>query len=263
MNIKKILIGAATGVLMLGTMVTPAFAAIPNWDLTGNWTFNDIWLGTPYVHTMNITSFDPVTGVFSGKGYHNDNPSLTWNVNGVENGNYITLFHLLVTAVTPGVTIEGTGIIDATGTGISGTGYQSNLPGSDPNIQWTAVGIARAIVDICPAGTNRTLLETKTVLSDSSVVTPSENVLLSGQKYLLVPSGTWQNRTNPNQKADAEYATMDNWATWMDGYDFPDYHLGLSEFDLQVDGNFVNWGVITLSINILIYIQELDRKLTS
>ena len=103
---KKILMmlgGLALSLTFVGTV----YAATPKWDLTGTWTFNDIWSETPYVHTMNVTSFNPVTGAFSGTGYYNANPALTWNVNGVEDGSSITLFHLLVTAVAPDVTIDG------------------------------------------------------------------------------------------------------------------------------------------------------------
>ncbi len=138
---KKIII-ILGGLALAFAFATSVSAATPNWDITGTWTFNDIWLGTPYVHTMTIDSFNPVTGEFSGTGYYNSNTALTWNVNGIESGNDITLFHLLVMAVAPGVTIDGTGTINSSGTFMSGTGYQSNLPGGDPNIEWTAVGTA-------------------------------------------------------------------------------------------------------------------------
>lgn len=143
---KKIL-AMLGGIALSLTFAGTVFAAAPTWDLRGTWTFNDIWSGTTYAHTMEITSFDPVTGVFSGTGFYNDNQALTWNVNGIENGSNITLFHLLVTAVAPGVTIDGTGVINPTGTGISGTGYQSNLPGTvgETNINWTATGIAFSV----------------------------------------------------------------------------------------------------------------------
>jgi hypothetical protein len=141
---KNILAKAAVAALALSPLAiaTPALAATPNWDLTGTWTFNDIWLGTPYVHTMVINSFDPITGAFSGTGFYNADPSLTWTVTGTEDGNDITAFNLSVVTGAPGVTLSGTGAINSDGTLMSGTGYQSNLPGSAPNISWTSEGAA-------------------------------------------------------------------------------------------------------------------------
>jgi hypothetical protein len=96
----------------------------------------------------------------------------------------------------------------------------------------------------CPEGTKKSIspIETLSVPSNLSVATPSLATLLTGKYYLLVASGTWANRNDANQQADAEYATMDSWASWMDGYDLGDYKLGLGEFDLQINGLFVDWG---------------------
>ena len=136
---KKILILSA---IVLSFAFAGSVSAAPNWDIRGTWTFNDIWLGVPYVHTMVIDSFNPITGDFSGTGYYNTNPALTWTVTGTENGDDITVFHLLVLTVAPGVTIDGAGTINSS-TFMSGTGYQTNLPGTDPNIEWTATGTAK------------------------------------------------------------------------------------------------------------------------
>lgn len=95
-------------------------------------------------------------------------------------------------------------------------------------------------VATCPAETTPTLVETKTVDSASSVPTTSSGVLTGGQKYLLVSTGTWQN--NNLNVADTEYASVDNWNTFMDGYNIGSYLLGAGEFDLQVNGAFVDWG---------------------
>ncbi len=105
-----------------------------------------------------------------------------------------------------------------------------------------AVALPANAADTCPVGTTQSSspLETVIINSDSSVPTPSSNVLSSGQAYLLVSSGTWLNI--PHNLADAEYTSINNWTTWMDGYDIDPYFLGEGEFDLQIDNAFVNWG---------------------
>ena len=60
--------------------------------------------------------------------------------------------------------------------------------------------------------------------------------LSAGTSYIATVTGTWTN-SNLNV-ADAEYASTDNWATNMQGYP----GLGDDEFDVQVGGQFVNWG---------------------
>ena len=92
----------------------------------------------------------------------------------------------------------------------------------------------------CPAGTVKQFKETLSVDSVSATGATSSSALDSGKAYLLEASGTWANG-NLN-KADAEYASTDSWATHMDGYNINPYLLGEGEFDLQVDGSFVNWG---------------------
>ena len=92
----------------------------------------------------------------------------------------------------------------------------------------------------CPEGTNPKLVETDTVNSNSSTPTVSTNNLAGGQVYLLVASGTWQN--SGINLADAAYASVDSWTTYMQGYNITPYFLGSNEFQLQVGGSFVNWG---------------------
>src|SRR5689334_22732361 len=104
MNIKKVIIGAGAGILLLGTLATSAFAAAPNWNIIGTWTFNDIYLGVPYVHTMVISSFNPVTGAFSGTGFYTADPTLTWTITGIEDGSAIS-YTLLTGGSNPGVTL--------------------------------------------------------------------------------------------------------------------------------------------------------------
>ncbi len=47
--------------------------------------------------------------------------------------------------------------------------------------------------------------------------------------------------------ADSEYTTKNGWVTHMDGYDITPWFLGANEFDLQVDGAFINWGAYNAS----------------
>jgi hypothetical protein len=140
MKNKTILLGIGMITITLLLSVNSAFAAAPNWDITGTWTFNDIWMGTPYVHSMTINAFNPTTGVFSGTGYYTGDPTLTWSITGTVDGDSIN-YVLTVLTVAPGVTLTGTGTVTSS-TSMGGTGYQSNLPGSSPNVEWTATGTA-------------------------------------------------------------------------------------------------------------------------
>lgn len=136
---------------MFGTLATGAFATAPIWDITGTWTFNDIYLGTPYVHTMTINTLDPVTGAFSGTGFYNASPALTWTITGTEDGNTIS-FDLLTGGSVPGVHLLGSGNVDSA-TMMSGTGTQSNL--NPNNVTWTAVGQATPLIsgkNLCKNG---------------------------------------------------------------------------------------------------------------
>lgn len=94
---------------------------------------------------------------------------------------------------------------------------------------------------VCPVGTTQSAspVDTVTVDSSSSAPTSSTASLLDGVTYLLVSSGTWQNSLNV---ADTEYASVDNWSTHMDGYDISPWFLGEGEFDLQLNGDFIDWG---------------------
>lgn len=83
-------------------------------------------------------------------------------------------------------------------------------------------------------------IETVTVDSSSYNPISSSNVLLAGKKYKLVASGTWTNTTY--NVADAEYASIDGWKSYFDGYNISPWSLGEGEFDLLVDGQFVYWG---------------------
>ena len=92
----------------------------------------------------------------------------------------------------------------------------------------------------CPAGTSPSLVETDSVNSALYAATMSSSSLDGGKTYLLVSGGTWQN--GGLNAADTAYASVDNWTTYMKGYNIPPYYLGSGEFQLQVDGSFVDWG---------------------
>jgi hypothetical protein len=66
----------------------------------------------------------------------------------------------------------------------------------------------------------------------------SSTVLAEGATYCLEVSGTWQDTSQGNHYIDAEYTTFDSWATYMDGT----ANWGPNQKDLQVDGEFVDWG---------------------
>jgi len=119
-------------ILMLSSIVAPVFANTncinqqPKVDLTGVWVFTETLEGTPYVNTMIISSFDPCTGVFSGTGYANFDPTLTWNITGTETGSNIAINVLVTGTPLTGVTFVGTGSLSSSTT-MGGTGTQSNV----------------------------------------------------------------------------------------------------------------------------------------
>ena len=122
--------------------------------------------------------------------------------------------------------------------------FASTIPGAfGPALDNVLIAETLPVITAtCPQGTNQSPspIGTVTVDSASSTAVASSNNLLSGGTYLLVSSGTWEN-TGKNS-ADSEYASTDSWSTYMDGYNIDPYFLGEGEFDLQVDGAFVNWG---------------------
>jgi len=85
----------------------------------------------------------------------------------------------------------------------------------------------------------RYFIETVTVPANKITETPSSNPLVGGITYILEAHGTWINSQNVT---DTEYASKDGWTTWMDGYDIAPWFLGVNEFDLMVDGAFIDWG---------------------
>lgn len=58
--------------------------------------------------------------------------------------------------------------------------------------------------------------------------------------YRIDVVGTYAN--DSKNVADAEYVSLDNWTTYVNGYDVAPYDLGEGFGDVQVDQQFVNWG---------------------
>ena len=92
----------------------------------------------------------------------------------------------------------------------------------------------------CPAGTTASLVETDAVNAASYAPTVGVNDLTAGATYLLVASGTWKNADL--NVTDPAYASVDDWTTFMRGYDIAPYYEGSNDLELQVDNAFVNWG---------------------
>ncbi len=227
---------------MITNSVFPAFAATPNWNVSGSWIFDYHYNGGVNLHDMTLNQ-DP-TGAITGSGgaFSGVTPyQYPWTIdNGQVDGDSIT-FTAHYTA-TVNCSFTATGII-ASGGSMSGT-WTDNCDGNRDGTWATTQGAAIAIAapDVCPVGTTQSSspIETLPVNSASSLPTSSSNSLSNGTNYLLVSSGTWQN--NNLNAADTEYASVDSWSTVMDGYNINPYFLGEGEFDLQINGSFVNWG---------------------
>jgi hypothetical protein len=73
---------------------------------------------------------------------------------------------------------------------------------------------------------------------DGSTATLPTN--LDGKHFRIDVTGTYTN--NSLNVADAEYTSLDNWATNQQGYEIDPWFLGEGFGDVQVNGNFVNWG---------------------
>jgi hypothetical protein len=235
--ILKKLISILGGLVFTLALVTTVSAA-PNWDVSGTWIFdyND---GVMNLHDMTLVQ-DGVGGLtgyggaFSGALIY----TYPWVIDtGLVDGNSIIFTAHYTATVTCSFTATGT--IAPAGT-MSGT-WTDNCAGNRNGTWATTIGTAKAIVvATCPAKTVPTLLETKIVPSNSPIVTSSTSVLLNGKNYLLISSGTWQNRDM--NVADTEYTSINAWSTIMDGYNISPWFLGEGEFDLQVDSAFINWG---------------------
>ncbi|MBN1152613.1 MAG: hypothetical protein JXA58_05320 [Dehalococcoidia bacterium] len=82
------------------------------------------------------------------------------------------------------------------------------------------------------------LVETVVIPANQSAGVSSVNVLKVDTQYLFAASGQWQDTSQAGHWNDAEWATFDSWATWMQGT--PNW--GPNQKDLQVNLEFVDWG---------------------
>ena len=82
------------------------------------------------------------------------------------------------------------------------------------------------------------VVATGTIDSSSFVGTTTAALLTSGN-YRIDVSGAYSSLHNV---ADAEYTSDDDWATSQQGYDDGQYVLGEGFGDVQVNGQFVDWG---------------------
>jgi len=218
--------------------VVPAYATTPTWNLNAPRAISFVCSGTSYDHTLNTVSENSTTGDFTGTGFYNPDPvNYPWNITGNVSGSALTFTIVYGGTGNPGYTLHGVGTIALDGS-ISGTVDNNCQTFSMPAGTATAIAAPAA----CPVGTiqSSSPVETVSVNSASSAPTSSIGSLASGMNYLLVASGIWQN--NNINSADAEYASVDNWNTVMDGYNINPYFLGAGEFDLQVNGTFIDWG---------------------
>jgi hypothetical protein len=75
---------------------------------------------------------------------------------------------------------------------------------------------------------------------DSSVMAGMNVALPKAGTYRIDVNGAWTNGSNGN--VDAEYTSVDSWATHADGYDIAPFLVGAGFGDVQVNGGFVGWG---------------------
>lgn len=75
------------------------------------------------------------------------------------------------------------------------------------------------------------------VFAGSTATLPTN---LDGKHFRIDVTGTYTN--NSLNVADAEYTSLDNWAAHQQGYDVDPFFLGEGFGDVQVNGNFVDWG---------------------
>jgi len=112
MKISVVIGFVAVAAMLLGMFPANALAAPPpRYDLVGSWslTYNG------YIHTMMISSFNPVTGAFSGIGYYTGIPEYDLTVTGTESG---TTINYVLSSTTGSWTGSGT---VASCTSMSGT----------------------------------------------------------------------------------------------------------------------------------------------
>jgi len=120
---KKVLLFSIIGLAVFAFAISAS--AAENWRLSGDYTITftcTSGCGGDYVHTMNVSLYDNNDGTFSGTGYYNVNPSITWSVAGDVTGDTIE-FSINYNGSTYYVDADGTIAMDGTmsGTAVSAT----------------------------------------------------------------------------------------------------------------------------------------------
>ncbi len=107
--------------------------------------------------------------------------------------------------------------------------------------KFLALTVFLFLISTASAQAQCTLLETVNVGAQDSDGADSVNTLTNGGQYLLTARGTFVPTSLTGAYADAEYLTLNNWATLdrvAGGFDVPE-----GVHDLLVDNTQVNWGV--------------------
>lgn len=132
-------------VIYFGFGIAFVSAASPNWDISGTWNLIFNAGGTPYSHTMNVTSFNTTTGEFIANGFYNTDPSYTWDATGTVSFDSIT-YHVVYTGTNAGYSFDANGTISADGLSMAGVWNSGGNSGT-----WTgtgqAIGLARLTVN--------------------------------------------------------------------------------------------------------------------
>lgn len=237
---KKLLIGAAAGAIMFGSLAVSAFAAVPNWNITAPNSIVFSCGGGTYPHTLNTVSENLSTGDFSGKGTYDTDLSYTWDMTGNTTGNSIT-FQIVYTGASPGSIYNGVGTIASDGS-ISGTADSNCQTFSMP--AGTATAIPAAIT--CPEGTTQSSapLETVTVPANKDTNTNSLYPLISGTNYIFKARGTAD--AGDGIQFDARYSYRTQTSTvWTDAVSTYEGY-GVTLLDLLYN-NTTPWGAYDAS----------------
>jgi len=122
---KKIL--SILGGLVLTFAFVGTVSAAENWRLSGNYnlTFTcTAGCGGNYIHTMQVALYDYDNGTFSGTGFYNASPSITWTVTGDVTGNTIG-FLVEYNGSAYYADSHGTIAMDGTMSGTAASSYQA------------------------------------------------------------------------------------------------------------------------------------------
>lgn len=125
----------------LAFISAPVLAASPSWDISGTWNLIFDVGGTPYAHTMNVTSFNTTTGEFMANGFYNADPLFTWDATGTVSADSIT-YHVVYTGTNAGYSFDASGTIAADGLSMAGVWDSGTWTGTGQ-----AVGLARLTVN--------------------------------------------------------------------------------------------------------------------